>query len=77
MTRDQANVRMEVVEFRWSATLRRMTKTTQQTPPKTKDPEAYEHDDCHPAFRLFPPGRPLAECQPLNHPRGCDGGWGR
>ena len=30
-----------------------------------------------PAFiRLPPSSKPLAECVPINHPRGKDGGWG-
>jgi hypothetical protein len=44
---------------------------------KEKRPEKKQDNDQHPAFRLLPVGRPLAECKPLNHPRGKDGGSGR
>lgn len=58
-----------------SATLLYMKKATPTATPKlTKEQEREQHG-YHPAYRRFPPGRPLAECKPIDHPRGKDGGW--
>ena len=65
----------ELAESSDTCYARGMTQPT--AAPKQKTDKIREHDDRHPAYHRLPPGRPLAECQPINHPRGKDGcTWG-